>query len=252
MALTPKFELAQKILPAGLLKAIIHIFGQGIDGIVLVGGTALAGFYAGHRRSDDIDIFVRDSSAMKATISAIDSLTKIGGLKLKQGQKTPQYYNALFEINKHPFTIDVVVDQNFIRIAQPHVVRGITVASLQDILSMKMATIVSRCSEKDLYDLKWLFEKAFSGLSLTDKFARGFEIDAGLDLESALTSLANAVLHVRACGFAIDHGVSAKIVYDEIEAFRVNLAKGIIRELKAHPKSSTLSEVIAKLKSLKD
>ena len=115
-----------------------------------------------------------------------------------------------------------------------------------------MATIVSRCSEKDLYDLKWLFEKAFSGLSLTDKFARGFEIDAGLDLESALTSLANAVLHVRACGFEIDHGVSAKIVYDEIEAFRVNLAKGIIRELKAHPKSSTLSEVIAKLKSLKD
>jgi Nucleotidyl transferase AbiEii toxin, Type IV TA system len=252
MALAPKYRLAQKTLPAGLLKAIIHIFGQGINEIVLVGGTALAGFYAGHRKSDDIDIFVGNLSAMKATIAAVDSLTEIGGIKLKQGQKTPQYYNALFEINRHQFTIDVVLDENFIRIAQPHLVQSISVASLQDILRMKMATIVSRCSEKDLYDLKWLFEHAFLDLSLTDKFALGDEIDAGLDFESALTSLANAVLRVRACGFAIDHGTSSDTVYNEIEAFRVKLAKDIIRELKKHPKPSALAEVISRIKALKD
>ena len=45
---------------------------------MLVGGTALAGYYAGHRRSDDLDLFVRDEAACRAAVLAVKSLVTLG------------------------------------------------------------------------------------------------------------------------------------------------------------------------------
>ena len=48
----PKSRLAADVLPAPLHRALTHVFSSGLSGCMLVGGTALAGYYAAHRRSD--------------------------------------------------------------------------------------------------------------------------------------------------------------------------------------------------------
>ena len=78
MAHEPDSALAARVLPAPLYRALGHVFAQGVADVMLVGGTALAGYYAGHRRSDDLDLFVRDTSAFQAVVHAAEALTTLG------------------------------------------------------------------------------------------------------------------------------------------------------------------------------
>ena len=59
------------MLPFPLLQALRHVFAQGLNDCVLVGGTALAGFYAGHRRSDDLDLFTGSATAFTQAVLAV-------------------------------------------------------------------------------------------------------------------------------------------------------------------------------------
>ena len=81
----PRQELASKTLAAPLRAALEHIFKQGISGSMLVGGTALAGYYAAHRRSDDIDIFTEGPHGQEAAVLAVESLAGKGALLLTIG-----------------------------------------------------------------------------------------------------------------------------------------------------------------------
>lgn len=73
---------------------------------------------------------------------------------------------------------------------------------------------LSRCGEKDLYDLIWLFGR-FEEVETGDLISMGAEIDAGMDAEALLLSIASAPLSEEACDFAerscflgafVDHG----------------------------------------------
>ena len=43
---------------------------------MLVGGTALAGFYAGHRRSDDLDLFVGSPAAQAGIVAGMELILR--------------------------------------------------------------------------------------------------------------------------------------------------------------------------------
>ena len=105
----PDLKLSEKVLPRPLRRAIEYVFSQNIQGCVLVGGTAIAGYYAGHRRSDDMDLFTKDAAAQIATIKACQSLVNLGA-KLVEHQHTPSYYKATCTLDGHIFTIDIVLD----------------------------------------------------------------------------------------------------------------------------------------------
>ena len=62
------------------------------------------------------------------------------------------------------------------------------IASLTTLLRMKSAALVSRSSEKDLYDLIQLFN-IFSDLNIATFIAFGQSIDLGVNAESMLASI---------------------------------------------------------------
>ena len=70
----PSLDLARTVLPHGLLKALEFIAESSSADTMLVGGTALAGFYAGHRRSEDLDLFCKSDEAFIATRLAVKAL----------------------------------------------------------------------------------------------------------------------------------------------------------------------------------
>lgn len=223
----PDLKLASRVLPKPLLKAVEYIFHQRITGCALVGGTALSGYYAGHRKSDDLDLFTKNGGDQRATVLAVKSLAKIGA-KLTEESSSAQYYHTQCEFEKHHFTIDVVEDSNLFRVGRFHVVdSGVVVAGLTTLLRMKIATLVSRCSEKDLYDLKWLLGH-FSHVRADDLVTLGKSIDGGVNAENILAVLSEVHIREQACDFSLSHTISAKMLSHELKIFRKLLVKEFV------------------------
>jgi len=210
------------VLPAPLYRALQHVFAQGVADIMLVGGTALAGYYAGHRRSDDLDLFVRDTSAFQAAVHATESLTTLG-CGLEPRQRTAQFYDATCALSGHAFTAQVVMDARLFEVGRAcRASDGVIVAELLTLLKQKAATLVSRCSEKDLYDLQWLF-RHFPALQVESLLALGTEIDAGMTAESVLLSLTGTTLRKSACDFAQNE--TADAVFRDVSDLQKTLAQ---------------------------
>ena len=245
----PSLELAKKALPKPLLRALTHLFEQGIEGCMLVGGTALSGFYAGHRRSDDLDLFTRDPASYKATVLAAKSLETIGVKFLEKGAETAQYFRSTCELDRHRFTIDVVLDANLFRVGTAVNIAGIEVAALDTLLMTKAATLVSRCSEKDLYDLIWLFQQ-FPKLDFLELIRLGKEIDTGVNGENILISLAGSNLSESACDFSLSPKITAQTIYKEILKFRKEMIKGVQKALNKEP-APLLKELVQRVTKLK-
>ena len=229
----PRYDLAKKVLPDGLLKTIEHIFSQNIFDCVLVGGTALAGFYFGHRKSDDIDLFVKDECAFKAAIYAVKSLLSKKNIEILSERSSSQYFHCLTRFKDHTFTIDIVIDSNIFDVAKSETVeKNITVLTLDGLLKTKIATLVSRCSEKDLYDLLWLMEE-YPKMDIQTLISCGMEIDGGMNAESLLISISGANLQKESCGFAKICNIDESRIYKRITVFQNELCKKISKFLHA-------------------
>jgi len=245
----PDVDLARKVLPGFLFDALLRIFEPGVPGCVLVGGTALSGFYAGHRRSDDLDLYTPDGQSFKIASLAVRQLAH-HGVEIHDQQSTALYYRTVCRTGAASFTVDVVQDPAFFQVGKWHSTKeGIRVACLSTLLMCKAATLVSRASEKDLYDLIWLFDR-FPALGPADLISLGQKIDGGLSAESILVSLSGAVLSEDACDFALDPGLSKKQIFARIQSLRKQLIE-VLKDLgKVNPPPG-LSEIVRRIKKVK-
>ena len=240
----PDGELAARVLPAPLHRALVHVFAQEVADCMLVGGTALAGYYAGHRSSDDLDLFVRNAPAHQATVLAVRSLATLGA-RFDARQHTPQFFDSTCMLDSHAFTIQVVLDEGVFGVG--HATRasdGVHVAGLETLLRQKAATLVSRCSEKDLYDLLWLFGR-FPALAPERLLELGASIDPGMTTESVLLSLTGATLRESACGFSPTQ--SAREVFHDVVQLRETLATAFDQLARRQP-VGPMGELIRRLK----
>ncbi len=253
---TPRLDIARAVLPKPLLDSLLFIFEQGItydlgilNSVMLVGGTALSGFYAGHRRSDDLDLFVRSEDYHKAIVKAVSALDKLGA-KGSAGLHTNQYYSSTWSLGGHSFTVDVVVDSNLFLAGEAVTVENkLSVASLSTLLQMKAATLVSRASEKDLYDLLWLFSK-FPDMTFEEFLSRGKKIDGGLTEEAVLLSLNTAKLRPESCDFSLDQRKTRKSIYQEIEHMQKSLILSLSQSLHKRAASHPLGDIIKRIKAI--
>jgi hypothetical protein len=242
--LEPVGALAARVLPAPLYRALTHVFAQGLQGCSLVGGTALAGYFAGHRRSDDLDLFVRDASSFKATTLAVASLAQLDA-EIQVDQSTAQYYSVTGKLESHSFTVQVVLEPNLFRVGEFCVADdGVTVASITTLLKQKAATLVSRASEKDMVDLLWLLAR-FPDLKLDTLVALGREIDAGVSAENMLLVLAGSHWTEQACGFGL--AADAAEIFEQITRFRDQLMLGLDRVAQRQP-APELAQLVRALK----
>ncbi|MCC6954410.1 MAG: nucleotidyl transferase AbiEii/AbiGii toxin family protein [Deltaproteobacteria bacterium] len=244
----PRLDLAKKVLPRGLLRAFLSVAEKSDSQMMLVGGTALAGFYAGHRRSDDLDLFCASPFSFEATWRAVDLLEQEGAI-ITSRQSSQTYQRRVVELLDHTFTIDVVLDENLFRVGtRLEVGERLGVASLETLLRMKSATLVSRASEKDMYDLLWLFDH-FSDLSLGNFLALGQSIDAGVNPEAILYVLGSTRYTSEACGFAIGDETPAQAL-KRIRDLQKRLIQEISQLLHESEEHSTLGKLVKVVRKL--
>ncbi len=244
----PQLNLAEKTLKKSLLQSLHHIFSLGVHGCVLAGGTALAGFYACHRRSDDLDLFTQDEKSQTATVLAIESLASLGVI-FHEPYKTQQYFHTTCQLKDHRFTITCVKDPNLFRVGKTITLKnGICIVDLHTLLKMKAATLVSRCSEKDLFDLIWLFNE-FKEVAISNLIQLGNEIDAGVNGESMILSISGAILRKEACDFSLDQKLTKETVFKKILEFQKKLIIDLHRYLESEPAPS-LRKLVRKITKL--
>jgi hypothetical protein len=242
----PNPNLAVQVLPRPLYRAIVDVFAHGGEGVALVGGTAIAGFYAGHRRSDDMDLFTRDEISQRETVLAIKNLKKLGA-RITQESHTPLFYHAICELDGHTFTADAVLDENLFRVGDfCRVKPGILVAKLDTLLAMKMATLVSRSSEKDIFDLKWLLAHQ-PKCSTADLIAMAAKIDGGANAENMLASVGGANLRESACDFSLNSKMTKAQIFKEIKSEQ----KAWIQRLQKYLRTAPPPKVAALIKEVK-
>ncbi len=236
--IAPKDRISEKTSPAAIREALHHIF-SGIDkGLWLVGGTALAGYYAEHRRSDDLDLFAIDETTFQMATGVVRSLAQKGA-SLSGERRSPTFFHVDALFQGHPFTIDVVLDENLHRVGVAHRTKdGVLVADLPTLFGSKVACLISRCSEKDLFDLHWIFER-LGKIDVPRMIQAGVEFDAGLSAETLLIGLQGARLRKEACGFVIpDSGVTVEEAFDRIGSLRKRLIEAVF----AFEKKQSLSK----------
>jgi len=232
LARKPKSSLAARVLPTQLYTALTHVFTQGISGCMLAGGTALSGYYAGHRRSEDLDLFTEDAPAQQGAVLAVKSLRDIGAAFADE-RTSAHFYHATCHLDGHDFTSQVVLDPNLFEVgSEIEADDGVVVADLKTLLKMKAATLVSRGAEKDLYDLVWLFEQD-RALDVLALLALGSEIDAGMNAEALLINLVGTELRESACDFSLTE--EAKDVFIKVTRLRAAVIQGLDSFLRGQP-----------------
>jgi hypothetical protein len=117
------------------------------------------------------------------------------------------------------------------------------VAALDTLLKQKAATLVSRASEKDLYDLLWLFERR-PGLDLGALVELAREVDQGASAENMMLVIASTRSTETACGFSAH--VAPAEVFERIEAFKTQLMRSLDRVARRQP-APKLGELIRAL-----
>lgn len=236
--------LSKKASPPSLAAALKFIFSNVAEKLWLVGGTALSGYYAEHRRSDDLDLFAEDAETFKLAVLAVKALQKEGA-KFSNERSSPLYYHADATFMNHAFTIDVVLDENLHRIGSVQKAQdGVSVADLQTLFAMKSSCLVSRCSEKDLFDLDWMIERS-ENFNVGELIRLGELMDGGLNSETLLFSLQSATLRKEACHFLLPGSdMTVSDAYSKITA----LQKFLIKSLLEYEKKLPLSEDAQKIK----
>jgi len=242
--LTPFPHIDSTVTTMAQREALQTIF-QGLDfGVWLVGGTALAGYYARHRVSYDLDLFAATKSHHQATVLAIKTLAD-KGWGLANVVHTPHFFHVEVKAPGSSFTIDAVLDSPLHTIGKAHTTEdGVTVASLDTLFAMKCACLISRCAEKDLYDLWWYLEK--NPVSMEEMIVHGAQFDGGVNCEALLISVGGSTLRREACGFIVPgSGVTADNVFNTISLLKKEFViklKKIYKSLPASERASVLRE----------
>ncbi|MFY9484063.1 MAG: nucleotidyl transferase AbiEii/AbiGii toxin family protein [Patescibacteria group bacterium] len=160
----------------------------------LTGGTALAGYYLHHRRSDDLDFFAQSAVDGRWIIGKLNELAAALGLPIPQYEKLHDRNIFVFNVDRQTFKVEFSA-YPFKQFNKPVWRDGIQVDNIQDIAANKLFAAVDRHEPKDLVDLaaimlykRWSpdslvklvkrkFLVEFERLTLADLLKRGSELD---------------------------------------------------------------------------
>lgn len=249
--IAPRKKISPKATHPTLGKALQYIYKNVPEGLWLVGGTALAGYYAEHRRSDDLDLFAIRPEVYRASVLAAKGLQNQGAQCLHEFS-TPLYYRSNLMLNRYSFTLDIVLDENLGRVGHAlQTSEGVWVADLPTLFMMKTATLISRCSEKDLFDLAWLEEQG-GPLDIAQLLQAGIIMDGGFNIEALLISLKSGLLRKEACQFVLPaSGINADQAFKKIVSFKKRLLRSLLDYEKTQPPSPEAKDLLQAVKHFK-
>jgi predicted nucleotidyltransferase component of viral defense system len=135
--------------------------------LFLTGGAALAGFYFGHRETEDLDLFGPPGLDLLGVARTLHDAASACGASVRALETHPDFRRVLAARGDERCIVDVVVDRAPMLEPAKASFGSVRVDTLREIAANKVCTLVGRAEIKDLVDLERI-------------------LDAGVDLERAV------------------------------------------------------------------
>jgi hypothetical protein len=142
----------------------------------LTGGAALAGFYFGHRRTDDLDLFTLENEIENGFAIARDAARHLGAT-VEAIITSPDFRRLLVKRGDEAMIVDLVREYVFQLETEKPIINGIRVDSPEEILANKLCALLSRSEIRDLIDVR---ELENAGFSLKNALQVAAQKDTGL------------------------------------------------------------------------
>ncbi len=142
----------------------------------LTGGAALVGFYFGHRKTEDLDLFTLENEIESGFAIARD-VAKSLGATVESIITSPDFRRLLVKRGDEAVVVDLVREYVFQLEPEKREINGIRLDSPEEILANKLCTLLSRSEIRDLVDVR---ELENAGFSLKNAFQVAAKKDTGL------------------------------------------------------------------------
>lgn len=144
----------------------------------LTGGAALAGYYLGHRSTDDLDLFAFPGSDLDDIERAFRASAAACGGEVQGVQSYPDFRRLFVERGPETCKVDLDVDRASPIDVDKTVVGPVRLDSMREIAANKICALVARSEIRDLVDLRALLE---AGVDLERACDDALRKDGGAD-----------------------------------------------------------------------
>ena len=182
----------------------------------LTGGGALAGYYFGHRTTEDIDLFTPPGPTLEEASQVLQEAASEAGATLEPQRTFPEFRRLLARRGDETCIVDLVIDRAPIIDDDKPVRDGVRVDSLREIAANKLCAVIGRAEIKDLVDLQVLLTH---GIELGAAVLDAEKKDAGADP----ATIAWVVSQIKIGPDALLPGNADPI---ELDSFRTELVGG--------------------------
>lgn len=161
-----------------LQKDLLAAFFDREKGFFLTGGGALAGFYFGHRTTDDLDFFGPPGASLDDAQHALEDAAAFCGASTKTVRSFQEFRRLVASRGDEQCVVDLVIDRTPAIDTEKASFGALRVDTLREIAANKVCTLIGRSEIKDLVDFERLMR---SGIDLEHALADAQQKDAGAD-----------------------------------------------------------------------
>jgi hypothetical protein len=144
----------------------------------LTGGGALAGYYLGHRETEDLDLFGRPGLDPGDAVRALEGAAAACNATVEPQKTYPDFRRFLATRGDEHCIVDIVIDRAPMIDPEKTAFGAVRVDTLREIAANKICTLLSRSEIKDLVDLRALVDL---GIDLDRAFADARCKDGGAE-----------------------------------------------------------------------
>lgn len=161
-----------------LQRDLLTAFFAREDRFFLTGGGALAGFYFGHRTTEDLDFFSPPGPSLDDAARTLGEAATACGATVTPLRSFAEFRRLSATRGAETCIVDIVIDRA--PMIEPEKARfgNVRVDTLREIAANKICTLVSRSEVKDLVDLDRILA---SGVDLEATLADAQAKDGGAD-----------------------------------------------------------------------
>jgi predicted nucleotidyltransferase component of viral defense system len=138
---------------------IVEAFFAEPSAFFLTGGAALAGFYLGHRFTDDLDLFSPPTESMELAVQRLRRAAYAVGATVESMQDAPDFRRCAVQRAEELTLVDLVIDRAPQLIADKELRGKIRIDSEREITANKITALLGRTAPRDLVDLFALLER---------------------------------------------------------------------------------------------
>ncbi len=144
-----------------LQREILSVFASLPDQeqFYLAGGTALAGFYLGHRLSFDLDLFTGEENLVRPVAARFEMALQDAGFEVLVPRRFVTFAQFVVQRNELSHKVDLAFDSPFRLAAPERTELGMYVASYEDLMADKVLAYYGRSEPRDAVDVYFLLQR---------------------------------------------------------------------------------------------